>query len=358
MNERISFDNSEIIVSQTAENELSNWINSMAYSKIFILVDENTHAHCLTKFLKNFPTELPIEVIEIPAGEENKTITTCVQVWESLAYLKADRNSVLINLGGGVVTDLGGFIASTYRRGIDFFHFPTSLLAMVDAAIGGKNGVDLGSLKNQVGVIQFPTKVYVNTTYLNTLPPKEMKSGLAEMLKHGLIKDLAYWEKFEQMHQMNISALDELILESIQIKSSIVQKDPNENGLRKTLNFGHTLGHAIESHFLNHPQKYLLHGEAIAVGMILASFLSVQLNQFSENDLRRISALIGKYFTKIEFTSKDISQIIELTKFDKKNFGNQVNFVLLNQIGKCKIDCQVPESLINDAFNYYDGLKL
>jgi len=220
-----------------------------------------------------------------------------------------------------------------------------------------KTAIDLGSLKNQVGVIQLPNKVYVNTTYLSTLPPKEMKSGLAEMLKHGLIYDLAYWEKFEQMHQMDPSVLDELILESIQIKASIVQKDPNENGLRKTLNFGHTLGHAIESHFLNHPQKHLLHGEAIAVGIILASFLSVELTALPKSDLIRISSLICKYFQKVSFAKEDIENIIRLTQYDKKNSGNQVNYVLLDKIGKCRLDCIVPKQKILDAFRFYESLE-
>lgn len=356
MRHSIKLGTSEIIVSQGIENELAEFLNSNAYSKIFILVDEHTHVHCLTKFLKNLTTKIPIEIIEIPAGEAHKNIQTCVQVWEALAELKADRNSILINLGGGVVTDLGGFIACTYRRGIDFIHFPTSLLAMVDAAVGGKNGIDLGNLKNQVGVIQYPKKVYVDVSYLATLPAQEMKSGLAEMLKHGLIYDLNYWEKFEAMHQTDASALEELILESIHIKTSIVQNDPTEKGLRKSLNFGHTLGHAIESHFLGHPQKHLLHGEAIAIGMILAAYISVQLTELPKNQLQRIVKLITSLYSKSNFDHNDIQEIIKLTKFDKKNTGDQVNFVLLNEIGQCQLDCVVAESYIFEAFDFYNEL--
>ena len=357
MSHSIKLGDSEILITQEAENQLSNLIQVNSYSQLFVLVDEHTHHYCLTKFLKNISINIPIEVIEIPAGEANKNIHTCIQVWEALAEFNADRKSILVNLGGGVVTDLGGFIACTYRRGIDFVHFPTSLLAMVDAAIGGKNGIDLGKLKNQVGVIQPPKKVYVDATYLATLPSQEMKSGLAEMLKHGLINDLNYWEKFENMHQMDASVLEELIIESIQIKTSIVENDPNEKGLRKSLNFGHTLGHAIESHLLNHPEKHLLHGEAIAIGMILASYLSVELNTLSQSELNRIVNLIGTYFKKVKFTKEDIEKIIQLTQYDKKNSGNQVNYVLLNKIGSCKLDCLVPKEKIHDAFEYYASLK-
>jgi len=357
MQHLIRLSNSEIIVSQSAEKQLSAWIEANQYSKVFLLVDTNTHEYCLTNFLKNFATYLPIEVIEIPAGEEGKNIETCSQVWQAMSELKADRNSLLINLGGGVVTDLGGFVACTYRRGIDFVHFPTSLLAMVDASIGGKNGVDLGNLKNQVGVIQQPPKVFINPAYLNTLPTQQMKSGLAEMLKHGLIYNPTYWSKFEQMHQMDASVLEDLILESIEIKVSVVEADPTEKGIRKTLNFGHTLGHAIESYFLGDSKKQLLHGEAVAVGMILAAFLSVELVSMPISQLNRIVEVITRYFSKVSFTSEDIAKIIQLTKFDKKNRGDQVNFVLLEEIGKSKIDCVVPENAIQDAFQFYQDIE-
>ena len=230
--------------------ELNKHLSENKYSKIFIIVDSNTNEFCLPNFLPLLETELAVEIIEFENGESFKNIETCVSIWNVLTELGADRKSLIINLGGGVVTDLGGFVASTYKRGIHFINVPTTLLSMVDASVGGKNGVDLGNLKNQIGVINVPKMVIIDTNYLETLPQNEMRSGLAEMLKHGLIYDKAYWEKFLDLNTSHLQDLDALIHKSVVIKNEIVMQDPNENGIRKALNFGHTLGHAIESYFL------------------------------------------------------------------------------------------------------------
>ena len=273
--------------------QLNSHINKNNYSKIFILVDENTHNYCLPQFLSELETTLEIEIIEIESGEMHKNIDTCVGVWNALSELEADRKSLMINLGGGVITDIGGFIASTFKRGIAYIHVPTSLLAMVDASIGGKTGVDLGNLKNQIGVINAGKMVLINTPFLKTLPKNQMRSGLAEMLKHGLITSQDYWDKLKNVLSADLDILDSLIYESVVIKRDVVEKDPNEENLRKTLNYGHTLGHAIEAYFLEKPnQKPLLHGEAIAIGMILANYLSYKLLGFSKDKCDVISSLV------------------------------------------------------------------
>ena len=334
--------------------ELNTYLNKGDFSKIFVLVDSNTHECCLDKFLNNLDYPKNVEIIEIEPGEEHKTIDTCVGVWNALSDLEADRKSLLINLGGGVVTDLGGFVASAFKRGIKFINIPTTLLAMVDASVGGKTGVDLGNLKNQIGVINFSDMVLIDTQFLDTLPQNEMRSGLAEMFKHGLIQDEDYWNRMTNLSELTLSDLDHLIHESVIIKKSVVSKDPNENGLRKTLNYGHTLGHAIESYFLTHQEKpTLLHGEAIAVGMVLASYISHQLLDFSQDKLNKIKQVMLKTYGMVDFTSTDIEAIIELMKFDKKNSHGNINFVLLEDIGKTKIDCKVANDVILKAFDYY-----
>jgi 3-dehydroquinate synthase len=328
-----------------------------AYSKIFVLVDENTNENCLPYFLSNLPTEIEIEIIEIEVGEENKNIYTCLDLWHTLIELGADRKSIMLNLGGGVITDIGGFVACTFKRGIDFINIPTSLLAMVDASIGGKNGVDLGNLKNQIGVIKEPKSVIVITKFLETLPSNEMRSGLAEMLKHGLIYDKDYWDKLKSLNKLNtddLDDLDDLIKQSIEIKNKIVSEDLTENGIRKSLNFGHTLGHAIESYFLeSEVKKSLLHGEAIAVGMILESFLSLKLNLISNEEYAEIKYIITDIFEKVDFNEVDIQKIIDLLIFDKKNEFGKVQFALLNKIGEIKINQTVDNSLILLAFEDY-----
>ncbi|PKQ44053.1 3-dehydroquinate synthase [Confluentibacter flavum] len=335
---------------------LNEHIKNNNFSKIFILVDTNTHSYCLPLFLEKLETNSVIEIIEIEEGEINKNIDTCVGVWNSLSELDADRKSLLINVGGGVVTDLGGFVASTFKRGIAYINVPTSLLSMVDASVGGKTGVDLGNLKNQIGVISNPNMVLIDTAYLKTLPQNQMRSGLAEMLKHGLIISEDYWNKFRYLSQLKMDDLDDLIYESVLIKKVVVDEDPFENGLRKTLNYGHTLGHAIESYFLTNPHKTsLLHGEAIAIGIVLASYISTQLVGFPEENTNDIKQLFGGYYGKVEIKESDYSPIIELLKYDKKNNHGNINFVLLEAIGKPKIDCLVDESIIIDSFKYYSS---
>ena len=344
----------DIVFNENGYNSLNKLLKDAPYSKLFIIVDNNTHKHCLPSFLSLIETNLEMEIIEILAGEENKTIDTCVQVWEALADLNADRKGLILNVGGGVVTDLGGFIASTFKRGMAFINIPTSLLSMVDASVGGKTGVDLGSLKNLVGVINNPEMVLVDAGFLATLPQNEMRSGLAEMYKHGLIADRKYWESLSDLEKMNSDDLNRLVHESIVIKNTIVLEDPREQSKRKTLNYGHTLGHAIESYCLKSEDRTtLLHGEAIAVGMILETFISTKICGFPSDDLKTVTAVLLNMYDKVSFNDSEINQIIELLKYDKKNSNGNINFVLLENIGNPVIDKQVSNDLIREAFNFY-----
>ena len=346
--------NNIIVFGQEIYAQLNSYIKDIQPSKLFLLVDEHTQTHCASFFLQQLETDIATEIIEIEAGEEHKTIETCNGVWQTLSDLDADRKSLMLNLGGGVVTDLGGFVASTFKRGISYINIPTTLLAMVDASVGGKTGVDLGNLKNQIGVISNAEMVLIDVGYLATLPQNQMKSGLAEMLKHGLIQDQAYWEKMSDLSQLSLTDLEQLIYESVLIKHKVVTEDLNEDGIRKTLNFGHTLGHAIESYFLTHPEKKtLLHGEAIAVGMILAAFISNRITGLSPEEVAEIKTVLLQTFEKVSFEEADIEQIIELLKYDKKNSHGNINFVLLEKIGQCKLDCIVPNDLIHQAFAFY-----
>lgn len=350
----IQANNYSIFFNENCYDYLNKTLTTANYSKIFILVDENTSNYCLPNFLAQLATEVEIEIIELEAGEENKNIETCLQVWYSLTELGGDRKSIVLNLGGGVITDIGGFIACTFKRGIDFINIPTTLLGMVDASVGGKNGVDLGVLKNQIGIIREPKAVLIDTSFLETLSNNQMRSGLAEMLKHGLIYDKGYWDKFKTLTSLNTEDLDVLIYKSVQIKNDIVSSDLTENGIRKSLNFGHTLGHAIESYFLENPnKKSLLHGEAIAIGMILESYISKEKNLLSNDAYQEIKYCISDIYEKVDFTLADIEKIIELLIFDKKNEFGQVQFALLEGIGKIKINQKCDNDLIYKAFEDY-----
>lgn len=335
-----------------AYEALNDHLKKSNYSKIFVLVDENTHNCCLPKFLSKIEGDYDFEIIEIEEGEINKNIATCTQVWEVLSELNADRKSAMINLGGGVVTDLGGFVASCFKRGIDFINVPTTLLSMVDASVGGKTGVDLGALKNQVGVINQPQIVVVDSSFLNTLDQRQLNSGYAEMLKHGLISDANYWETLKSIS--GFENLDKHILTSVSIKNKVVQQDPTEQHLRKILNYGHTLGHAVESYFLESEEhELLLHGEAIAIGMILEGYLSFKLTGLDQNDLEDIKHTFLERYKKVSFGRKDIDTILSLLKFDKKNTHGNINFVLLKSIGEPAIDVKVTSELLEEAFAYY-----
>jgi 3-dehydroquinate synthase len=343
-----------IIFSSSSLIKLNEFIHQNKYSKIFVIVDDNTKIYCLEYFSNK--VSFNFQPIIIPKGEEHKHVKTCLKIWEELSDKGADRKSLVINLGGGVVTDTGGFVASCYRRGINFVHIPTTLLAIVDAALGGKNGVDLNNLKNQIGVIKLPEKVIIDKSFLLTLPENEIRSGYAEMIKHGMI-DISksdYFDKCMAISGFDISELSELIEASILIKLRTVNEDINENGLRKILNYGHTLGHAIESYRMSLSKElHLLHGEAIAIGLVLESYISHKIFDFPMNRLKLLKDFVRKHYRLQQFGREEQKKIVELMKYDKKNEKEQVNFVLLEDVGKPHLDCQVKEQLIFEAFEFY-----
>lgn len=341
---------------EDAYRKLNIFISEIKPSTIFVLVDENTNFHCLPILLQELETEAEIEIIEIEAGEVNKNLDTCSGVWHALTELGADRKSLIINLGGGVITDLGGFVASTFKRGIAFVNIPTTLLSMVDASVGGKTGVDLGVLKNQVGLFSDPEMVLIDPRYLETISDRELRSGLAEIIKYGITYDSKLWNDISNFKEINIGAITNLIHRSIEIKNEVVTKDPKEKGLRKILNFGHTLGHAIESYFLESEDKQnLTHGEAIAIGMVTEAFISHKLLNFPFEHVKSIKETILSIYEKVDIDVLDYEGIIGLLIHDKKNVGGQVNFVLLTDFEQFKLDCNVEKEMLLKALDYYNA---
>lgn len=334
--------------------QLNEQLTVAAYSKIFVLVDKNTAQHCfqiLAKALRRF--ELFPIIIE--AGEQHKNIQTCQLIWTALIKQKADRRAVLINLGGGVIGDMGGFCASSYKRGIDFIQIPTTLLAQVDASIGGKLGIDFANVKNSIGLFKNPTAVYLFTPFFKTLIKKELYSGYAEVIKHALIQSQSTFIQLNQIKNIELLTFGPIIKDSLLIKKSIVEQDPFEQNIRKGLNFGHTIGHAIESLSwqTNHP---LLHGEAVAIGMITETYLSHKLLGLSEKQLVCISQYLINLYPKYDLKQFAPPSIINLIQQDKKNEHQQVCFTLLEQIGAFKINIHASERLILEALNYYNKL--
>ncbi len=314
--------------------------------EVFVLTDHNTKQHCLPVFIQKLPADYPFKIIEIPPGESYKTIETCRVVWETLTDMLADRHSVLINLGGGVVCDLGGFAASVFKRGIRFMHIPTSLMAMADASIGGKTGVDFKGLKNIIGAFVQPMAVFIDTRYLETLPDRELNNGFAEMLKHGLIAEYSYFEELAGGGPETVTA--EQIRISVEIKSDIVQRDPLEKGLRKALNFGHTIGHALESYSLQNDNNPLLHGETVILGMMAETLLSERLGLVEEHLTEKILSGLIDFAVFYQFDQPCIDGVINLLQHDKKSYGGLAGFSLLKGPGQVAtgIVCN-PEDIID-----------
>ena len=342
-----------ILIGDGSLDQLNSYLKKNKFSKIFILVDENTLHHCLPQLIGSVKKLAEAEVIELESGEKNKTLDVCINVWRVLGELGADRNTLLINLGGGVITDIGGFIASTFKRGIPFINVPTTLLSQIDASSGGKTGVDLDGLKNEVGVFANPKEVFIYPGFLRSLSRREMLSGYAEALKHGLIADASYWKKLKTVNLADDVSWDEIILRSVKIKSEIVESDPFEANKRKTLNFGHTIGHALETFFLEGGESTLLHGEAVAIGMICESWLSNQIAGLHEDELSEITQVILGLYGTTNIDESYNHRLIELMRHDKKNVNGAINFTLLDAIGKPVINKKAVASDIIEAINYY-----
>ena len=353
---KIKTNHYDIFISNQNSSLINKFISKNKYSKVFILVDSNTNKYCLDLFLEKHLSGIDFKIVKIKEGEENKNTKNLYSAWTKISKLGGDRNSLLINLGGGLVSDLGGFVASTYNRGIDFINVPTTLLSIVDASIGGKVGINIGRLKNQVGVFNYPKLILIDTSFLETLPKREINSGFAEMLKHGLIFEKNYYKTLSELKNIDSKLSTELIYNSIKIKNEVVNRDPKEKNFRKILNFGHTLGHAIESHFLGKKKaKNLLHGEAISIGMILESYISYKILKLPYEQCINIKQTINKNFKKVKINKEDLKSIVRLIKFDKKNRGEKVLFVLLYEIGKIKIDIEVPKKIVIESFEFYNS---
>ncbi len=331
---------------------ISAYIDQYKPSQIVLLTDDHTRNYCLNLFKTSM--NVKFTNVNIKPGDTVKNIGTLLQIWKNLMDIGADRKSLLINLGGGVISDIGGFAGATFKRGIKFIHIPTSLLGMVDAAIGGKNGINFLDTKNQIGTIVLPELIWINPEFLNTLPTTEFNSGFAEMLKHGLITDASYWQELIQYYKTpDPNNLSDLIQKSVRIKDAIIQKDPYEYGLRKLLNFGHTLGHGIES-YLNYQKNHpITHGKAVAIGMVLEAYLSYKINGLDIQSATEIKETINLIYKPVLFKHQDIEAIIKLMRFDKKNENGKIKFVLLKNIGQANYNLEVPEKYIEEAFDFY-----
>ena len=337
-----------------AYSSIKDYLSENFCSKVFVLVDLNTKEFCLPVFLKKMNFTLSVEIIEIKAGEVYKNIDTCSLLWKQLSDLGADRKSLMINLGGGVITDMGGFVASTFKRGINFINVPTTLLSMVDASVGGKTGVDLGALKNQIGLFSSPEMVLIDMDFLNTVSQREMKSGLAEIIKYGFTFDKNLWDVIQPFKRIDLEKIKPLVYRSIEIKNDVVLQDLLENNLRKSLNFGHTIGHAIESYFLESEfKKNLTHGEAIAIGMVIELYYSSKLYDFPLHYTEDLKSFVNSFYGKVSIEPKDLHAIIDLMKYDKKNVSGKVNFVLLEALETCRMDVQIDADLIKEGILYY-----
>ena len=325
------------------------------YSQIFIFCDENTFKHCLPLLVEEVPMLMGSELIEIQSGEEQKNLSICQDVWRTLAESNADRKAIIVNLGGGVICDMGGMIASLYKRGIRFFHIPTTLLSQVDASIGGKLAVDLDGNKNQVGLFRNPDLVIVIPEFLQSLPERQWISGLAEVYKHALISDAEYWSFLSDLDLQNEEYLTALLQKSISIKNDIVLQDWEEKGLRKVLNFGHTIGHAVESQALENDGD-LFHGEAVAIGMAVEAILSNKTHSLTDEDLALVLERLKAIFPLHPIEEKDLSDLISWMRNDKKNDAGKINFTLLKKIGEASFDneCSVDEiELAIKEYNQY-----
>lgn len=326
------------------------------HSRIFVLVDVNTLKKCLPVLENIIPDTIELHTLAISPGEMNKTLNTATLLWKQLLQLNVNRGDVLINLGGGVVSDIGAFVASTYKRGIGFINIPTTLLAMADASIGGKTAVDFEGAKNIIGTFAHPKSVFIYPSFLHTLETQHIKNGYAEIIKYALIYSNALWDQLQLISLREMPA-DKLIAEAVKIKVDIVKNDPLEKGTRKILNYGHTIGHALESWSLMNDRDPLLHGEAIAAGMICEAWLSNQKAGLSQKDLQVVCNFILKHYPKYVVPQSGYGKLMEFILHDKKNTEKHIQFSLLKSIGECKHNVSCKEHDIIAALNFYADLS-
>lgn len=332
--------------------ELNAFLQQRNYPHVVVIVDENTKAHCLPIFKQKVAIQ-DFVWIEIPAGEQHKTLTTCQNIWQEMMDRGINRRSLTIDIGGGVIGDMGGFCASTFKRGMDFIQMPTTLLSQVDASIGGKLGIDFNHIKNSIGVFNNPQGVFIAPEFLRTLSDREVRSGFAEMIKHALIADAEQWEQLQQIDDLAKVDWAVRLVPSLQIKQRIVEEDPFEAGIRKALNFGHTIGHAVESILLPR-ENYLLHGEAIAIGMIAESYIAHKEAGLALEALKRIRDFILKIYDPILLQKTDYEDFIRMMQKDKKNETSEINFTLINPIGTALINRTCSRERIIESLEFYN----
>lgn len=340
-----------IIISKHLESDLAVAISECNHDGIFVLTDETTHAACRPR-TKEFLTLRNAHEIVIPSGDANKSLASLTHVWEELQRGNATRHSLLINLGGGMVTDLGGFAAATFKRGINFINIPTTLLAMVDASVGGKTGINFGGMKNELGAFREASRVILDTQWLSTLNARDIRSGFAEMLKHALLADEKTWAtllRFD-LEQPDLTRLAAMLAESIAVKARIVSQDPQEKGLRKALNLGHTFGHAIEEWSLGH--EPLPHGYAVAYGLVCELYLSAVRTGFPTDKMRQTVAFIRDHYGAANITCDDYDRLIDLMRHDKKTRQGEINATLLADFGRPCIDQCVADDEAREALDF------
>lgn len=343
----------DVIICRNPEEELATAIGRICHDRIFVFTDRTTLELCWP-LIKHIRSLADIQMITIEPTDEHKTLDSLVHVWSALQQQHATRHSLMINLGGGMVTDLGGFAASTFKRGIHYINIPTTLLSMVDASVGGKTGINFGGLKNEIGVFNCADTVLLDTRYLKTLDYPNLCSGFAEMLKHGLISDSAHWADLlcYDLSQPDWEKMKGLIGESVQIKKRIVEEDPTEQGIRKALNLGHTVGHALESMALA-DKRPVLHGYAVAWGLVCELYLSVLKTGFPTDILRQTVQFIREHYGHITFSCKNYEQLYTYMTHDKKNEGDRINFTLMKDIGDICINQQATREEIYESFDFY-----
>ena len=350
--QKITAGNYSVHIGLNVFQELNEFLDNNNYSKIFLLVDENTVQFCISDLTAKVKKLQDAEIIETKSGEENKTLEVCMQIWRVLTALKADRKSLVINLGGGVLSDLGGFAATTFKRGVDYINIPTTLLAQVDASIGGKTGIDFDHLKNQIGLFSNPKAVFIFPAFLKTLSKKQILSGFAEVIKHALIADEEYWKFIKNFNPAHPD-WENIIYHSVQIKNNVVLQDPEEKNLRKVLNFGHTIGHAFETLFLESGQPALLHGEAVAAGIFCEAFLSYKKAGLEHTQLDEICGFLLKMYKPIPFHRNDIERLLEIMQQDKKSENGQILFTLISKTGNALINKKCEIHIIKKSLEFY-----
>lgn len=346
----------QIIISNDIEHDLATAVAESEHDRVFVLTDDTTHECCLPK-VAALLAQYDAVPITIAHGDQHKTLAALGDVWTALQQGGATRHSLLINLGGGMITDLGGFAAATFKRGINFINIPTTLLAMVDAAVGGKTGINFGGLKNEIGAFADARFVIINTCFLDTLDAENLCSGYAEMLKHALISNECMWAEHVNfdLSQPDLAELQRMVAESIAVKERIVAEDPYEHGIRKALNFGHTIGHALEEFALQQAtpgNRPLLHGYAVAFGLIGELYMSARKAGFPTERLHQTARFIRENYAQTEFTCNDYPTLLNLMRHDKKNTSGVINFTLLHNIGDIRINQTATDEEICEALDF------